>query len=74
MPQPETTASGALAHFQSRLLEELWAGRPAAETKAALLADGTLKDFHAYIAGFEAAMLDAAAELVRKWGVGLETP
>jgi hypothetical protein len=61
-----------LAHFQSRLLEELWAGRGAEETRAALLADGTLAPFHAYIAGMELEMLDVAADLVRKWGVGLE--
>jgi len=67
VPQPDT-----LAHFQSRLLEELWAGRGAEETRAALLADSALAPFHAYISAMEPAMLDVAADLVRKWGVGLE--
>lgn len=66
--------TGTLAHFQSRLLEELWAGRGAEETRAALLADGTLASFHAYIAGMEPEMLDVASDLVRKWGVGTENP
>lgn len=66
--------TGTLAHFQSRLLEELWAGRGAEETRAALLADGTLAPFHAYIAGMEPEMLDVASDLVRKWGVGTENP
>lgn len=66
--QPHNT----LAHFQSRLLEELWAGKGAEETRAALLADGTLAPFHAYIAGMEIEMLDVASDLVRKWGVGRE--
>lgn len=65
MPQPES-----LAHFQSRLLEELWAGRGAEETRAALLADSTLAPFHAYIAGMEIEMIDVASDLVRKWSVG----
>lgn len=67
MPPPET-----LAHFQSRLLEELWAGRGAEETRAALLADGRLAPFHGYIRAMEPAMLDVAAGLVRKWGVGVD--
>lgn len=62
-----------LKHFQSRLLEELWSGRGAEETRAALLADGSLAPFHAYIAGMQLEMLDVASDLVRKWGVGLET-
>lgn len=69
MPQPDT-----LAHFQSRLLEELWQGRGAEETRAALLGDVTLAPFHAYIGAMEPAMLEVAVDLVRKWGVGLETP
>jgi hypothetical protein len=68
VPQPD-----ALSHFQSRLLEELWQGRPPAETQAALLADASLKDFHDYIAGMEPAMLGVAAELVRKWSVGTDS-
>lgn len=67
MQQPD-----ALSHFQSRLLEELWADRPPEETRRALLADVALEDFHAYIMGMEPAMLEVAAELVRKWGVGIE--
>ena len=60
----------SLERFQSRLLEELWDGENAEEIRAKLLSDDSLSEFHAYIRSMDARMIEVAAELVRKWGLG----
>jgi hypothetical protein len=61
-----------LALFQEQLLRLLWEESDPAAVRGALLADPRLADFHDYIAEMEPEMLEVAAELARKWGVGGE--
>lgn len=57
-----------LALFQHKLMQLLWEVDDAEEIRAALLADATLSEFHAYIKGMDSRMIEVASELVHKWG------
>jgi hypothetical protein len=68
------TGDAKLAHFQAVLLQLLAQPLSAEEIQARLLQDDSLRDYHAYIAGFEPRMIDVAAELVKKWGRTRDAP
>jgi hypothetical protein len=66
------TRDEKLAHFQAVLLDVLAEPLAAEEILARLRGDETIREFHAYIAGFEPRMVEVAAELVKKWGARQE--
>jgi hypothetical protein len=66
VPKQRRKAS-SLEHFQDRLLLLLEERKSAAEIRAMLLTDKTLKEFHDYIKAMDDHMLEVAVELTGKW-------